>query len=63
VSFVLYLDVIGSQEWVRGLTDEGLEEVRQLLAGRRWLLHDDQRDYERQRPMSFTDNLVLGVFA
>jgi hypothetical protein len=60
-SFVLYLDVLGSREWVRGLTDENLEEVRQLLAGRRWFLHDDQHDYERQRLVSFTDNLVLGV--
>lgn len=61
-SFAVYIDRLGTKNAVRDLDDAELRLQISLLDRFRWFLHDvEWGEDERQKLISFTDNVILGV--
>jgi hypothetical protein len=58
-SFSIYLDALGTRKAMASMNDHELRQQLELLR-LRWFLHNEDWATDRQRLMSFSDNLVVG---
>lgn len=60
-SFAVYMDLLGTRERMASLDDRMLRQHLDRADNLTWYLHDDTVQYDTQRLLSFSDNLIMGT--